>query len=189
MLKRIRNLAIASLLISAQALFAQEKHADHVPGMSHKPILTQPMPIEGGQSAFAALIEIIALLESDQNTQWASVDIDALREHLLDMDKIMLSTSANTQKMTDNTVQFDVRGTGAALDAIHTMVAAHTRFIRQSREWDVKSDLTSTGALIQIMSNDTATIEQLTALGFYGFMSLDSHHQAHHFGIATGTGH
>lgn len=40
-------------------------------------------PAEPGQGTFAAIAEIVALLQSDPTTDWATVDIEALRQHLI----------------------------------------------------------------------------------------------------------
>ena len=39
-------------------------------------------PQETGQSAFAALAEIVAILQADPETDWERVDIAGLRRHL-----------------------------------------------------------------------------------------------------------
>lgn len=189
MLKRIRKLVNVSLLLFSSTLFAQEKHSGHAHGTSQVTKHAQTELVEGGQSTFAALIEIVSLLQTNPDTEWEKVDIDALREHLLDMNRLMLSTSATAKTIATNTIQFEVQGTGAALGSIHRMVSTHSTFIQTLRNWDVQADLTSTGALVQIETDEIDSLRQLNALGFYGFMSLDSHHQDHHLGIATGKGH
>ena len=157
--------------------------------MSHGAAVDNAVPMEGGQSAFAAIIEIVAILEADPETDWSAVDIDALQLHLRDMDNLILSTSASTEVIDTYTVQFSVEGTEASLEAIHRMAPAHSRFIQQSRGWNINTELTETGAIIQVSIKDKASTERLNAMGFYGFMSLDSHHQAHHLSIAKGKPH
>ena len=49
--------------------------------------------MEGGQSAFAAIQEIVAQLMADPTTDWSRVDIEALRQHLIDMDNVTLTSS------------------------------------------------------------------------------------------------
>lgn len=159
------------------------------PGMHAAPEANQTLPIEGGQSAFAALIEITALLEADDQTDWASVDLDGLRSHLLDMDQLMLSTQAVTEVIDSSTVRFTISGPKEAIPAIHRMVPAHARFIGQSRGWDIKPTLVDTGATVSISADSPTLVTRLKGLGFYGFMSLDSHHQAHHLQIAMGKSH
>ncbi|MEE9333115.1 MAG: hypothetical protein V3U65_03390 [Granulosicoccaceae bacterium] len=189
MLKQLSIITGALLSSVWVASYAQSQHAEHTPGMSHGAMTAGVLPTEGGQSSFAAIIEIVALLEADPETKWADVEIDALHSHLLDMNNLILSTTARTEVLDTKTVQFNVEGAGASLEAIHRMAPAHTRFLQQSRGWDIRTDLTKNGATVQIAVNKDLSRERLTALGFYGFMSLDSHHQAHHLRIATGKGH
>jgi hypothetical protein len=44
-----------------------------------------PVPQLSGQDAFGAIQEIVGMLEADPATDGSKVDIDALRDHLLDM--------------------------------------------------------------------------------------------------------
>lgn len=189
MIKRITM--ISGLLISIAWLttYAQVQHGEHDSGMSHGTARDTTLPLEGGQSTFAAIIEIVAILESDDETKWSEVNIDSLRSHLLDMNNLILSTTASTEDTENNTVLFTVKGTGAGLEAIHRMTMAHTDFVQQSRGWDINTELTDTGATVRVTINNDLSKDRLKALGFYGFMSLDSHHQAHHLLIATGQGH
>ncbi|MDB4223431.1 hypothetical protein N9850_06635 [Granulosicoccus sp.] len=69
------------------------------------------------------------------------------------------------------------------------MVPAHSQFIQQSRGWKIESVLIDDGAILTITVEDKATLSRINALGFYGFMSLDSHHQAHHYQMAMGKTH
>ena len=39
-------------------------------------------PIQTGQAGFAAIQEIVAILEADTTTDWTKVDVEALRQHL-----------------------------------------------------------------------------------------------------------
>ncbi|NND92001.1 MAG: hypothetical protein HKN42_14165 [Granulosicoccus sp.] len=179
---------LASLL--SVALWAQDRHSGHSPGMSPpEPITPVVGPQEGGQSAFAAIAETVALLEADPNTNWATVNIEALRLHLLDMHHLVLETSSVTDIHGDRAVRYSVRGADAAIPAIHRMVPAHSRFLEQSRNWQIETDITDSGATIVVNVDSADTVIRLLALGFYGFMSLDSHHPAHHLQIATGRSH
>ena len=47
-------------------------------------------PREPGQVAFAANQEVVAILASDPATDWSKVDIEALRQHLIDMNSVTL---------------------------------------------------------------------------------------------------
>ena len=54
-------------------------HAE-MPGVSTIPMLP-------GQDAFGAMQEIVHILDVDPQTDWSKVDLEALRQHLIDMNK------------------------------------------------------------------------------------------------------
>lgn len=187
-----RVITLASILIAlvSLSLWAAEKHSGHTPGMSHGTATNSGgQPQEGGQATFAALVEIVAMLEQDTETDWDTVDIDGLRAHLLDMNHLILDTEATTSILGDGQIQFDIRGTEKSIPSIHRMAPAHSRFIEQSRGWKIEPELSDDGATLTITVEDAAALSRLNALGFYGFMSLDSHHQAHHYQMAVGNSH
>lgn len=149
----------------------------------------QTMPTEGGQGTFAAIIEIVSILESSPDTDWSQVDIDALHAHLVDMNTLMLHTSATKEMVTDNTIQFDVKAKPQAMSAAHSMVPTHAGYIQSARGWDISTTPNASGVLVTVTTDSAAVLEKLYALGFYGFMSLESHHQMHHFHMARGGSH
>jgi len=128
-------------------------------------------------------------LEQDANTDWSIVDIDELRAHLLDMNHLMLDTEATTSALSDTQIRFDIRGTDASIASIHRMVPAHSGFVSRSRGWKIEHELKDDGAALTISVEDPVSLSKLNALGFYGFMSLDSHHQAHHYQMVLGNSH
>jgi len=172
------------------SLWAAEKHSGHTSDMNHSTMnLDAVQPQEGGQATFAAIIEIVAMLEQDTKTDWHIVDINELRAHLLDMNHLILETEATTSILEPTQIRFDILGTAASIPSIHRMVPAHSRFVEQSRGWKIAPELNDNGATLTISVEDDTSLNKLSALGFYGFMSLDSHHQAHHYQIAIGNSH
>lgn len=176
--------------IVSVSLWVASKHVDHTSNGSHGAMVHADTSLqEGGQSTFAALIEIVAMLEQDAATDWRQVDIDALRIHLVDMHHLMLDTSSVKSLPAENQIQFEVQGSPVSIPSIHRMVPAHSRFISQSRGWIIEPELLDDGASLTITVEDAATLNRINALGFYGFMALDSHHQAHHYQMALGMSH
>ncbi|MGA7666054.1 MAG: hypothetical protein WBW13_14615, partial [Pseudolabrys sp.] len=45
-------------------------------------------PTLPGQDAFGTIQEIVQTLQSDPKTDWSKVNIDALRQHLIDMNEV-----------------------------------------------------------------------------------------------------
>ncbi len=142
-------------------------------------------PTETGQSAFAAIAEIVAILNANPNTDWSKININSLREHLVDMNEV--TTKANAKQLvTGNTVTFTVTGKGRTLKAIQTMVIAHSYELDKIDGWKVSASKIPDGAVLTISSNSKTEIVKINALGFFGVMSMGAHHQPHHFGMATG---
>lgn len=171
---------------------AQTEHTStkHTTGMSHSPEMTENGTLaEGGQATFAALVEIVALLENNDQTDWDRVDLDSTHAHLIDMHHLILNTTATVSKIDDLTIRFDIRGNEESISSVHRMVPAHAQFIEQSRGWAIVAELEDEGASLTIDVAETSSLKKLKALGFYGFMSLDSHHQAHHLQMALGESH
>lgn len=146
------------------------------------------MPTEGGQSAFAALVEIVALLEADPKTDWSKVNIAGLRQHLVDMNELTLGAEA-TQVLGTDQIVFSIRGEGKTLRAIQAMVPAHARELDKMAQWSVSAETTADGATLIVKPQDGRDLEKVSALGFFGLMATGAHHQSHHFAMAKGTLH
>ena len=163
---------VASLLFAAPA-FAQHGHS----GSGH----TMDGPRETGQSAFAALAEIVAILREDPATDWSTVNIAALRQHLVDMD--LLTTAAEVTITADpKGARFEISGTGRVLEAIRAAVPAHAPFLAAETGWDVSTEEIGNGVALIIDGDAT----QIQALGFFGMMTIGAHHQEHHLMMAKG---
>ena len=147
------------------------------------------LPLQGGQSAFAAIAEIVTILDNDPETDWASVNIDALRSHLVDMDNITLNAKARTLQIDEQRIQYVITGTGDTLTAIHNMVPAHAKAVQSMTDWQITTKQHTDGATVTIQTSDKAAITRLKALGFHGFLTVGAHHQAHHLQMARGLGH
>jgi hypothetical protein len=153
--------------------------------MRHQSGSAIDMPTESGQSAFAAIQEIVTLLESDPGTDWSKVNLEALRQHLIDMNNVTLGAdvqTANNGKVTS----FTVTGEGRVRDSIQRMVKAHAETTQGVEGWTYTAQMTDTGATLAVTPPSEATARMLAGLGFIGIMARGMHHQEHHFMIATG---
>ncbi|WP_299864665.1 hypothetical protein [uncultured Hoeflea sp.] len=156
-------------------------HGSH----SAEAMTAHDVPKEAGQSAFAAVAEIVAMLEADPQTNWSRVDITALREHLVDMDRLMLGAKA-TASFNNRTAVLSIRGEGPVLRAIHTMVPAHALELSKIDGWDSSTTTTEDGATLRITVAHAGELAKIKALGFFGVMALGAHHQPHHLAMARG---
>lgn len=144
-----------------------------------------PGVTEGGQAAFAAIEEIVALLAANPSTDWKRVDVEALRQHLIDMDNVTLRAHVSVAP-TDAGVRFDVWSDDAAVrTAIQRMVSAHVTTMNGVNGWELTTAKTERGAVLDVAAN-AADTAMLQGLGFIGVMTLGAHHQSHHWAIAVG---
>ena len=143
------------------------------------------LPTEAGQSAFAAIGEIVLLLQADPETDWSKVDIDALRQHLVDMNELTLNAVAREEPIPGG-LQIEVTGEGRTLRAIQNMVPAHAAELAKVDGWQVEAATRDGGARLIVTSTDRRQEAQIRGLGFFGLMATGAHHQTHHWAIATG---
>lgn len=140
---------------------------------------------EAGQGAFAAIAEVVARLESNPNTEWSQVDISELREHLVDMNQLILFTTADSTPL-PNGLEARITASGRALTAAQRMVPAHAAQLDLREGWTAEGSAGVTGATLRVTAESKADVAMIQVLGFYGLMALEQHHQAHHWKIASG---
>lgn len=141
-------------------------------------------PTMPGQDAFGAIQEIVQALQSDPKTDWSKVNIEALRQHLIDMNEVTLHAAA-TPRAFDNGIEFTVTGEGRTLEAIKRMVPAHAKELHEIG-WNAKTDELPNGVKLTVMVSDAQPLTKLKALGFIGIMVQGGHHQPHHLMMAKG---
>ena len=169
-------------LLAASAAWAQG--ATTHDRAEHSAMHSAPQPTEPGQGAFAAIAEIVALLEADPNTDWSKVDVAALRE-LVDMNELILNAIAKEEPIPSG-LRITVTGEGRALRAIRNMVPAHAAELAKIEGWQVEAAARDGGAMLSVTSADPQQEARIGGLGFFGLMATGAHHQAHHWAIATG---
>jgi hypothetical protein len=156
-------------------------------GMAGMPQGAEPsaaQPTESGQAAFGAIQEIVRMLQADPATDWSRVDIDALRQHLIDMDEVTLHADARKTPIDDG-VRIAVTGTGRTLAAIRRMIPAHAQDIDGRYGWSVQAKPIPDGEEMTVTGPTPADAQKIRALGFMGIMVLGTH-QMHHLAMAKG---
>jgi hypothetical protein len=141
-------------------------------------------PTEPGQSAFAAIQEIVGILTADPKTDWSAVNIDALRQHLVDMNNVVLAASVKDVPV-EGGMRFDVTGEGPVRDSVRRMVAAHAATMNGVDGWAFEAAQIDGGASLTVRP-PAKDADKLRGLGFFGVLTLGMHHQAHHLMIARG---
>jgi len=153
---------------------------DH--GSMHAASTTPALP---GQDAFGAIQEVVAILDADPKTDWSKVDLEALRQHLIDMNEVTLRADA-APKQIDGGLEIAVTGSGRTLVAIQRMVPAWAQTINGQRGWTAKTTSLPDGELLTVTATDPKEIEHIRGLGFIGLLVSGSMHQPHHLAMAKG---
>jgi hypothetical protein len=147
---------------------------------------TTDVPREAGQSAFAAIQEIVVLLEADPKTDWSHVDIEALRQHLIDMHNVTLDAKVSSTDAGGG-VRFEATGDTPAITAsIRRMVLAHAMTMDGVNGWRLEASEIPDGAALKVIPASADDLDKIRGLGFIGVMTVGMHHQQHHLAIARG---
>ena len=181
----------AILTVMAAPAFAQMQHTPEmqhgqgvvIPGQMAQGIGGSPL-IEPGQSAFAAIAEVVIVLSADPHTDWSAVNIDGLREHLRDMDIVTIDSRTDTEEV-EGGLRFIVTGAEDVTPSIQRMVMAHVQVMDGVDSWTYSAEEISGGAIMTV-SVPATDLAKLKGLGFYGIMASGMHHQPHHWMMATG---
>jgi hypothetical protein len=142
-------------------------------------------PTMPGQDAFGAVQEIVQTLEADPKTDWSKVDLEALRQHLIDMNDVTLKADVTTKPI-DGGLEIAITGSGRTLAAIQRMVPTHAKEIEGLNGWSANTVLLGNGVLLKVTSRDPKQVQHIRGLGFIGILVSGSHHQMHHLAMAIG---
>lgn len=177
---------LIGVLLSPAALRAQHTdHAAHLRQMAADSASAQAARATlPGQDAFGAIAEIVALLKKDASTDWSRVNIEALRQHLIDMNEVTLRASVVAAPV-EGGVRLTVTGTGRTRDAIRRMLSAHGHML-QAEGLVGDATLIPAGVRWTVTTPDPARVPELRALGLVGILALGDHHTTHHLQLARG---
>jgi hypothetical protein len=147
----VLGLGLGGFLI-APPLLAQSPPANPAPEhqMDHHRMHHMGGPAAGtpalpGQDAFGAVAEVVRLLEADPNTDWSTVDLERLRQHLIDMNEVVLRSEVKSSPAPRGLVM-DVTGVGRTEQAIRAMIVPHAAELDRMSEWVAKTEPIPGGA-------------------------------------------
>ena len=186
---RTKKLMLVAAVTIALSTAAHAQHAmDHKEHATMHGATTMPAepigsPAEPGQGAFAAIAEIARILRDDPDTDWSSVDLEALRDHLIDMDALISDTEIETTQV-ESGLRIEIDLIKHQNQAASRMVPAHAPVLAEETGWN-SAVKTSDGSLVWTVTGEGDSA-QIKALGFYGLMATGDHHREHHLAIASG---
>ena len=160
----------------------------HGPMMPGGGVVGAGVPTSPGQDAFGTIAEIVRLLEADPQTDWSRVDLERLRQHLIDMNEVVLRAEVKTSSVPGGLVM-DVTGAGRTESAIRAMVLPHAAELDQMPGLAAKTEAIPGGVRLTVTTRnaeDVKAVARVRGLGFIGLLTLGSHHQRHHLAMARG---
>jgi hypothetical protein len=161
------------------------QHGDHAPAHHHMP-MQSPLTATGND-AFWAIQEAVQKLTADPHTDWSKVNLEALRQHFVDMHNFTMHVEVLSHTPTARGMEVMVRpGTPAAEASLHRVFAAHPAQLKRETGWDMHVSKQGDVFVLNVTTQNPAEIERLRGLGYIGVMALGTHHQAHHWGMVQG---
>ena len=183
---------LAAMVIAggAAVAVAQTMHSGHGEAMHHAAhsqegnagslTLTEP-----GQGAFAALSEVVRVLEADPDTDWSRVDLAGLRAHLVDMDRLVSDAVVTETDLPDGLLMM-ATGDAETIATLRRMVPAHAAQLARDDRWTVDTAEVENGVELRVTSVDPGVAPRIKGLGFFGLMASQDHHREHHLMMALG---
>jgi hypothetical protein len=142
------------------------------------------LPTQPGQATLGAIQEVVRLLEADPHTDWSTVDLTTLREHLLDLEEVTLRADTKEQAL-DRGARIEISGTGRALLAIQRLLPAYTDELRRVPGWEAHIETVSDGAVLTVTSAQPDEVVHIRGLGFAGLLAtIEARHQRQHLAMA-----
>jgi hypothetical protein len=144
--------------------------------------------MQPGQGAFGAMAEVVRTLEADAATDWSKVDMERLRQHLIDMDEVVLRASVKATQVPGG-LSMDVTGTGRTVQSIRAMVIPHSAELGAMPVWSAKAEPIPDGVRLILVARDPSdakTVARIRGLGFAGLLVQGEHHGPHHLAMAKG---
>jgi hypothetical protein len=136
---------------------------DHAMHGHHAATPAADAPTLPGQDAFGAIAEVVSLLDADPDTDWSRVDLERLRQHLIDMNEVVLRSAVKASPVPGG-LAMEITG------------APRTERIPGG----LRLTVTARAA------GDARTVARIRGLGFAGLLVQGGHHGPHHLAMAKG---
>ena len=160
-------------------------HSDVAASGDHAGLAAMTTPTLPGQDAFGAIQEIVQMLDADPKTDWSKVDLEALRQHLIDMNEVTLRADAAPKQIAGG-LAIAVTGAGRTLLAIQRMIPAYAQTMNGHQGWRTTAAPLPNGEMLTVTATDPREVQHIRGLGFIGLLVSGSHHQPHHLAMARG---
>jgi hypothetical protein len=162
---------------------------DH--GAHSQHVASGKMPGLAGQDAYAAIAEVVRILDADSSTDWSRVDLERLRQHLLMMHEVTLNSTVRQENVPGG-ARMDVTGSGRTAGAIRQMLTAHAAELNAMPDLRAEAVEIAGGIRLTVTAREVSNerlVSRIRGLGFAGLLTFGDHHGPHHLALARGHGH
>jgi len=157
------------------------RHEMHSPSVSDSPLT------EAGNDAFGTIQEIIKRLNHDPELDWSKVNLEVLRQHLVDMNDMTLNIEVISQQTIEKGVKILVRPTTLRSEsALDRVFSVHPAQLKGETGWEMLVQKKEKTYTLTITTGKPDEVSQIKGLGYIGIMASGNHHQAHHWMMAKG---
>jgi hypothetical protein len=178
------SLVLGALLITPP-LLAQSPPAMHGHHAATPAASTPSLP---GQDAFGAIAEVVSLLDADPDTDWSRVDLERLRQHLIDMNEVVLRSAVKASPVPAG-LAMEITGAPRTERAIRAMLVPHAVELDGMADWTARTERIPGGLRLTVTAralDDARTVARIRGLGFIGLLVQGGHHGPHHLAMAKG---
>jgi hypothetical protein len=177
-------LGLGSAALLGVGAAAQDMQDHDMAGM-HQPQAAGALS-ETGQSAFAAIAEATRTLDADPRTDWSKADIEALRDHLVDMDNVTMRADVKAAPIPGG-ARFTVTSSDPRVaGSIGRMVGMHAAMANAEGGEKSAVEAIPGGMALTVTGARAADAARIRGLGFFGLLTEGVHHQRHHLMLAKG---
>jgi hypothetical protein len=141
-----------------------------------------------GQDAFGAIAEVVSLLDADPDTDWSRVDLERLRQHLIDMNEVVLRSAVKASPVPAG-LAMEITGAPRTERAIRAMLVPHAVELDGMADWTARTERIPGGLRLTVTARaagDARTVARIRGLGFAGLLVQGGHHGPHHLAMAKG---
>ena len=182
------SLSITAMIIVMPMANAHMHHINmnHEEMMRRNTAPTQVVLTESGTDPFATLQEVITALESNANTNWEKVNIEALRLHLVEMQDMTINVDVKQQHIDNGFQAMVTPTTNRAIKSLTRVLSGHPTQIKAETGWDMQVSNNNDVFTLTVVSKKAHEVAKIRGLGYIGVMAYGNHHQSHHWAMASG---
>ena len=137
-------------------------------------------------ASLAVLAGLVARLEADPSTDWRRVDLEAVRRHLADLERVTLAAEVRAEELPGG-VGLTVTGPDpASVAAIQRLLPERAVRLAEARRWRVTTASLPEGLRVEIRSLDPREAGRIRALGLAGLLVAGPLDDAYLLSLARG---